>query len=122
MKVTPPTTPVQHTPYYYNAVVASVYDGDTCKVDIDLGLGVWVRNEKIRLCRINAPELRGADKAKGVAAAAYLKKLVLGRKVTLQTFKDFKEKYGRYLGELWLKDSNVSDMMVAKGHAKYQEY
>ena len=41
--------------FHYNAIVQSVYDGDTCRVDIDLGLGIWVRNEKIRLVRINAP-------------------------------------------------------------------
>ena len=42
--------------YRYRALVRSVYDGDTCTVDIDLGLGCWVHGEKIRLYRINAPE------------------------------------------------------------------
>ncbi len=45
--------------YNYKAVVKSVYDGDTCTVDIDLGLGTWVHGEKLRLYRINAPEVRG---------------------------------------------------------------
>jgi len=31
--------------FHYTARVQSVYDGDTCRVDIDLGLGIWIRNE-----------------------------------------------------------------------------
>lgn len=47
--------------YHYRAVVVSVYDGDSCLMDIDLGLAIWQKNEKIRLARINNPELRGDD-------------------------------------------------------------
>ncbi len=43
--------------YLYKAKIISVYDGDTCRVDIDLGLKVWIKNEKLRLLRIDAPEL-----------------------------------------------------------------
>lgn len=37
--------------YQYNAVVQKVVDGDTIEIDIDLGLSVWVHNEKIKLLR-----------------------------------------------------------------------
>jgi len=37
--------------YYYRAEVQSVYDGDTCTLNIDLGLGTWAHHEKIRLAR-----------------------------------------------------------------------
>ena len=113
--------------FHYRAHVTAVYDGDTCTADIDLGLGVWLRGEKLRLNRINAPELRGADDAKGKAARDYLKSLVDGKDVLLQTIKDRREKYGRYLAEIWLeqKDApplNVNDALVAAGHARYQTY
>jgi micrococcal nuclease len=113
--------------YHYRAKVTAVYDGDTCTVDIDLGLSTWVRGEKIRLNRINAPELSGKDKPKGVPARDHLRGLVLNKDVLLQTIKDRKEKYGRYLGELWLERMgaapvNVNDAMVAAGHARYQKY
>jgi len=113
--------------YHYHARVTSVYDGDTCTVDIDLGISAWVHGEKLRLNRINAPELRGASAAKGRAARDHLKKLVEGRDVWLQTIKDRREKYGRYLAELWLAQPdgstlNVNDAMVAAGHAKFQKY
>jgi hypothetical protein len=48
---------MQNVLYQYKAIVTSVYGGDTSTVDIDLGLHTLVRGEKIRLMRINAPEL-----------------------------------------------------------------
>ena len=96
-------------------------------VDIDLGLCMWVRGERVRLHRINAPELSGADKPEGQEAREALRALVLGKAVVLQTFKDRREKYGRYLGELWLEQEgaaalNVNDALVQSGHARYQQY
>lgn len=113
--------------YHYKALVVDVYDGDTCTVDIDLGLSTWVRTEKIRLYRINAPEVKGSSKAKGLRSRDALKKFVGGKEVFIQTIKDRKEKYGRYLGELWISDGNkryinVNDWLVKEGYAKYQKY
>ena len=59
--------------YHYKAKVVNVYDGDTCNVDIDLGLHTWIKGEKIRLTRINAPELRGTEKTKGLKSRAFLR-------------------------------------------------
>lgn len=44
-------------PYTYRATVQSVHDGDTITVDVDLGLGVWRRGQRVRLDGINAREL-----------------------------------------------------------------
>lgn len=113
--------------YYYRAKVVSVYDGDTMRVDIDLGLSTWIHNEKLRLARINAPELRGEEKEKGIAARDFLINLVLDKEIILETIKDQEEKYGRYLAEIWLKNesgqfTNINDLMVENGHAVYQTY
>jgi len=113
--------------YNYKAVVQSVYDGDTCTVDIDLGLHTWVKDEKLRLNRINAPELTGRQKNAGIKSRDFLRSLILNKEVFIQTIKDKKEKYGRYLAEIWLKDEkgklfNVNDFMVSNGFAKYQKY
>ena len=89
--------------YNYKAVVQSVYDGDTCTVDIDLGLSTWVRSEKLRFYRINAPELRGAEREAGLRARDFLRSQIEGKEVFIQTIKDRKEKFGRYLAELWLE-------------------
>jgi micrococcal nuclease len=113
--------------YHYRARVTAVYDGDTCTVDIDLGLSTWIRGEKLRLNRINAPEMTGTDKPKGTAARDYLRSLILDKDVVLETIKDAREKYGRYLAEIWLEQPggtplNINDQMVAAGHAKHQSY
>jgi len=113
--------------YVYKAHVVSVYDGDTCTVDIDLGLRTWIRKEKIRLHRIDAPEIRGAEREQGLKSAEYLRQLILDRDIILQTIKDRKEKYGRYLGDIWVLDDsgvyfNVNDKMVSEGFAIYFNY
>jgi len=117
---------LQQSLYHYRARVTAVYDGDTCTVDIDLGLNTWIRSEKIRLHRINAPEMTGPDKPRGIAARDFLRDLILDKDILLVTIKDAREKYGRYLGEVrvekdgaWL---NVNDEMVRAGHAQYQSY
>ena len=112
--------------FHYTAHVQSVYDGDTCRVDIDLGLGIWIRNEKLRLVRINAPEMTGPEKARGAASRDFLRELIDGQEIIIETVKDRRGKYGRYLAELWIEQSsgwlNVNDALVAGGHAIYQEY
>jgi len=113
--------------FQYKAIVTAVYDGDTCTVDIDLGLHVWIKNEKIRLFGINAPELRGKERPQGLLARDFLRGLILNKEITLRTIKDVREKYGRYLGEIWVinekgKSLNVNDELVKKGFAVYKEY
>lgn len=113
--------------YHYHAEVTSVYDGDTCTVDIDLGLGVWVRGEKIRFYRINAPEVRGASKVAGKKSRDYLRGLIDKQSVILKTVKDKKGKYGRYLADVWVADEAgklycVNDKLVQEGFAVYKDY
>ncbi len=112
--------------YHYVAQVQSVYDGDTCRADIDLGMGTWLRDEKLRLVRINAPEVTGESKADGIAARDWLRDRILGREVIIETIKDKRGKYGRYLAEIWLEEHgaffNINDELVARGHAEYREY
>ena len=98
-----------------------------CTVDIDLGLKTWIHEEKLRLARINAPEMRGADRPQGILSRDFLKSMLKGREVVIETVKDKKGKYGRYLAEIWIKEddgswSNVNDQMVEKGFAAYKEY
>lgn len=112
--------------YHYNAVVTDVYDGDTCTVDIDLGMNTWLRGEKIRLYRINTPEIVGKTKSEGIKSRDYLRKLVLDKAVLIYTIKDRKEKYGRYLGEIWIASKkgvqkNINDEMVKAKMAVYME-
>lgn len=81
--------------YCYRANVISVYDGDTVRADLDLGLKTWIKNENLRLARINTPELRGDEREAGLAARDFLRGKILDQEVVLETIRDRKGKYGR---------------------------
>ena len=113
--------------FYYKAYISSVYDGDTCTADIDLGMHTIRKGEKIRLSRINTPELRGIEREQGLISRDYLRNLIFEKEVLIQTIKDKKGKYGRFLGEIWqINDDgtllNINDLMVSDGYAEYKEY
>ena len=112
--------------YHYRALITAAYDGDTVTAEIDLGLKTVVKGEKLRLHRINAPEMRGPEKIAGKAARDYLRHRILGKEVVIETFKDKRGKYGRYIAEIWLPENdgytNMNDELVEKGFAEYHEY
>ena len=41
--------------YEYNVKVVKVIDGDTVDVNIDLGFGVWLHKERVRIQGIDTP-------------------------------------------------------------------
>lgn len=112
--------------YYYKAYVTRVHSGDTCRVDLDLGMGIWTRSLEIRLHRIKAPEIKGNNREAGTAARDYLRNLILDREVLLRTIQDRKDKSRGYLGEMTVvtesgETINVNEALVKEGHAVYQD-
>ena len=103
--------------YEYRAFVRKVYDGDTVTVDIDLGFDVVLKNQKIRLVRINAPEVRGKERPEGLKSRDALRSKIGNRWIKIKTQKDKKGKYGRWLGEIWLEDLCVNDWLINEGYA-----
>lgn len=106
--------------YEYRCKIVKVVDGDTVDVDIDLGFGVWMRNERIRLFGIDTPESRTRDleeKKYGLAAKDFLIKWTSGGEITLKTQKDKEGKFGRILGELWTFDTNINQKLIDEHHA-----
>jgi|TARA_B100000085_G_scaffold33634_1_gene27649 micrococcal nuclease len=104
----------------YQCKIVRVVDGDTVDVDIDLGFGIWLRNQRIRMYGIDTPESRTRDleeKKYGKAATAYLVNWTNAGGIVLKTYKDGKGKYGRILGELWYADVNINKKMVEEHHA-----
>ncbi len=104
--------------YEYRAYVRKVYDGDTVTVDIDLGFDVVLKGQKIRLTRINAPEVRGKERPEGLVSRDALREKVLDKWITIKTKKDKKGKFGRWLGELWVDDTCVNDWLLIEGYAE----
>jgi len=110
--------------YEYKATILKIVDGDTVDVDIDLGFGVWLKDERVRIMGIDTPESRTRDKVEkvfGLAAKERLKEL-LGKEVTLKTFaakdgQDMKGKFGRILGDFYVGDKLVTEIMIEEGHA-----
>ena len=107
--------------YEYKCKLVKVVDGDTIDVDIDLGFGVWMRNQRIRMYGIDTPESRTSDpieKVYGKAATAFLVKWTNAGDLTLKTFKDGKGKYGRILGEIGDGgEHNINQLLVDNHHA-----
>jgi micrococcal nuclease len=110
--------------YEYNCKIVKVVDGDTVDVDIDLGFGVWMKNERVRLYGIDAPESRTRDKEEkkyGLASKKYVQDhMPVNSKQTLRTIKDNVGKFGRVLGVFVLPEHNnqrLDEMMIKNHHA-----
>lgn len=108
--------------FEYRAKVISVYDGDTVTVDIDLGFGIWLRDQKLRLSNINAPEVRGSSREEGLKSRDALREKILDKNVIIKTMKDKKGKYGRWIAEIYIDDSSINTWLVKEGFAKTAEY
>ena len=118
--------------YEYRVEVLKVIDGDTVDVDIDLGFGVWLKNERVRLYGIDTPESRTRDleeKKFGLAAKERLKEL-LKDDVYLRTMvgrggEDMKGKFGRILGDFVAQyqqgngwhQMTATQILIKEGHA-----
>ena len=106
----------------YTCKLVRVVDGDTCDAMIDLGFKTWIK-VRIRFYGVDCWESRTRDleeKKKGMAAKAYVKDL-------LENSDDGKfsiishgvGKYGRVLGELFVKghETSVNQLLIENGHA-----
>ena len=107
--------------YEYKCKLVRVVDGYTVDIDIDLGFGVWLRKQRIRMYGIDTPESRTSDdveKIYGLAAKEFLVKWTNSGDLSLKTFKDGKGKYGRILGELWYGgEHNINQLLIDNHHA-----
>ncbi len=113
--------------YEYKCKILRVVDGDTVDVDIDLGFGVWMHKERVRMMGIDTPESRTRDrveKAFGLASKDRLKELLpIGSIQVLKTEidrsgEDKKGKFGRILGDFLVDDDRrCTDILVEEGHA-----
>ncbi len=95
--------------FVYEAKVLDIHDGDTISVEIDLGFQITFK-DKIRFYGLNAPELRVRDEKRklvenplGLKTLEVVKSFIkVGDTITLETVKDKKEKYGRYLANVYV--------------------
>ena len=104
--------------YTYAIRLSRVVYGDTIRADIDCGFHLWLHDATLRLLRINAPEMPTQE---GKDAAFWLGQFFMGKKVLIATtYKG--DSFGRWLAEISADEQNVSDALVAAGHAVYKTY
>lgn len=110
--------------YEYKVNITRVVDGDTVDVDIDLGFGMWIKDERVRMMGIDTPESRTRDKVEkkfGLASKEKLKS-ILGKKAVLKTQvnkkgEDMKGKFGRILGDFVVGDKMATEILIEEGYA-----
>ena len=108
--------------YKYGAKLIRVVDGDTADVMIDLGFDVWIKS-RLRFKGVDTWEKRTRnkeEKVKGLAAKAFTKDLLENSDEGKFLIKSHGlGKYGRVLGEIFVKghDTSVNELLKENGHA-----
>lgn len=97
--------------------VTRVVDGDTFWIDNGTEKG-----EKIRLIGVDAPESRRTSRKEvgffGKESKKYLSNLLLNKEVRIEYDLDHKDRYGRTLAYVYLKDGTfVNAELVKQGYA-----
>ena len=111
--------------YEYRCKILRVVDGDTVDVDSDLGFGMWMHKERVRMMGIDTPESRTRDKVEkkfGLASKQFVKDMMpVGSKQVLKTQidrsgEDKKGKFGRILGDFLIDGKKLTETMIKEGY------
>ena len=106
--------------YKYKAKVVRWVDGDTLLCLINLGFYTH-KEERLRLARIDAPELRGSDKERGKEVQRNVtERYPVGTELYVKTKK--LDNYGRFIAELFFGDESVNQWLIDSGNAKEVKY
>jgi micrococcal nuclease len=112
--------------YDYNCTIIRVVDGDTLDIDIDLGFGIIMTGQRVRVAGIDTPESRTRDlveKQFGLASKKRCEELLpVGSKQVLLSQLDrsgdvARGKFGRILGDFQIGDTTFTEIMLTEGYA-----
>lgn len=106
-----------HAQKIYRADVVSCYDGDTCRMNIELGLDVWKLNEMVRFMSLDTPEIRGDEREEGLMVRDTVRSILEGKRVTIHTNDDMTDKYGRVLVWVLTDTLHVNQWLLDSGFA-----
>ena len=108
--------------YEYKCSIIDVYDGDTVKVEMHMGLGINFkgfngRGMGVRVNGIDTPEIRTRnlrEKKFGYMARDRMRELLpVGSKQIIQTLDPQPDKYGRFLANFVLSDGKyAADVLI----------
>ncbi|MBQ3653752.1 MAG: thermonuclease family protein [Synergistaceae bacterium] len=97
----------------YKAKIERVVDGDTEIVSFVFDDGSKYTKERVRFLGVNTPETVHPSKPVefyGKEASNFTKKELTGKTVWLQTDVEVKDRYGRMLAYVWLKEPSTKDL------------
>ena len=110
----------EEEPSKLTGTVVSVTDGDTIKVKLSNG-----KTETVRLILVDTPETKHPSKPVqpcGPEAYEFTKRMVSGKKVTLELDVQERDKYGRLLAYVYVGGKSVQESLLAEGLAKVAVY
>ena len=112
--------------YQYKVKLVKVVDADTLDLEVDLGFEVRF-TMRVRLFGIDAWEVRGEERKKGLEAKFYvIERLSKFEFFKIRTEKDKQGKYGRYLATILLPtgdgEIDLNAELVERGHAVVVNY
>ena len=89
--------------WVFRARVRRIVDGDTFDLTIDQGMH-GLRNERVRLLGVDAPEVKGPERERGLQVTAQVTEWSLAAfgdwPFVIRTERD-PDHFGRYLVEIW---------------------
>jgi micrococcal nuclease len=100
----------------FDASVVATIDGDTIDVRIDAG-----RVERVRILGADTPETKDPRKPVqcfGPEASAYTHARLSGRRVSLETDSEVRDKYGRLLAYVYVDGARFDDELLRLGYAR----
>ena len=108
--------------YRYQAKVDRVVDGDTIDAVIDLGFRIKT-TQRLRLAGLNAPEVRGAERAKGLQTKQYVRRRIRENKNQILVETERAGKWGRWIATVYLPDcpETLNQELIEKGLALRSE-
>jgi micrococcal nuclease len=98
--------------YKYSAKLIKLVDGDTVDLLVDLGFHIQTKI-RFRLANIDAPE-RG--QLGYTQTNSRLAELISDTEILVESIKT--EKYGRWLGVLYVNDININNVLLNENLAK----
>jgi len=106
----------------YDALCTNVVDRDTIDLEIDMGLGMTLK-DRARFLGFDAPETfrpkTEQEKMRGEAAKAFLKKLIENKEIIVTVPKDrYRGSFGRILIVPFHDNKNIILLMKEKGFEK----
>lgn len=104
----------------YSINLIKVIDGDTVIADIDLGFDIVLKSQIVRLNNIDTPEIHSDDeieKKQGLISKQKLTELIINKSIILFVEKNYKDKYGRILGTIFVATININDYLIQNNYA-----